>query len=397
MFNFAKAMRRATRLTRAGRVGSATETVRRAISGAMSKTLVASMSPFSSRPPAHAKAATKPHKATAKPTPRPATLTPARRRAAIVQHLPASVSGPSPAAAKASPASAPVKPEPATYLERTHSCSSGTRDFKLYLPARHPGGPKGLIVMLHGCTQNPDDFAAGTNMNVIAQRHGLAVAYPEQTRGHNGASCWNWFTPSNQSRGRGEPAILAGLAEGLMQEFELGRTRVFVAGLSAGGAMAVILADTYPDVFSAAGVHSGLPRGSARSVMSAMTAMNNGGTAAVSSASQRRLAAKTSEKARRIIFQGDADTTVHPSNAPQIVIGAVGDRKPSQVSPKSAAGRHYIRSDYVLPDGTVDVELWQIKGAGHAWSGGKPGGTFTDTKGPDASAEMVRFFLTQTG
>jgi poly(hydroxyalkanoate) depolymerase family esterase len=254
----------------------------------------------------------------------------------------------------------------------------------------------GLIVMLHGCSQDPCDFATGTDMNRIAQKHGLAVAYPAQTADHNGSSCWNWFTPANQSRGAGEPALLAGLARGLMREFGLGRDAVFVAGLSAGGAMAVILADTYPDVFSAAGVHSGLARGAASDVMSALSAMRSGGAPSAAKA-RRPPAAGARGPARRIVFHGDADRAVHPSNAPQIVRAAVGLRTPARVTPAEAAGRIYLRTEFALPDGTVDVELWQVKGAGHAWSGGKTGGSFTDPRGPDASAEMVRFFLAAPG
>ena len=250
--------------------------------------------------------------------------------------------------------------------------------------------------MLHGCAQDPNDFATGTNMNAMAQKHGLAVAYASQTRKHNPSSCWNWFAPVNQSRGAREPAIIASLARKLMREFGLGRTEVFIAGLSAGGAMAMILAETYPDVFSAAGVHSGLPRGAANDVRSALSAMRNGAKPAAASSSRRKGAARTDRSMRRIIFHGDADGTVHPSNAPQIVARAVGTRLPARVRTKSVSGRDYVRSEYLLPDGTVDVEFWQVKGAGHAWSGGKSRGSFTDSKGPDASAEMVRFFLAGT-
>jgi poly(hydroxyalkanoate) depolymerase family esterase len=230
-------------------------------------------------------------------------------------------------------------------------------------------------------------------MNRVAQRHGLAVAYPAQTNSDNASACWNWFLPASQRRGRGEPAILAGIALSVMQEFGLTRDQIFVAGLSAGGAMAAILADTYGDVFSAAGVHSGLPRGSANNVISALSVMRSGGKARKLRGETPKAAEKKDNPVRRIIFQGDADTTVHPSNAVQITLGAVGGRKPARVSLETGSGRDYRQSTYRLPDGSVDLELWQIKGAGHAWSGGKSGGSFTEAKGPDASAEMVRFFL----
>lgn len=281
-------------------------------------------------------------------------------------------------------------PAGAQYLSRTHRATAGARDYKLYLPASHPKRPKGLILMLHGCTQSPDDFAAGTHMNALAEKHGLAIAYPAQTSGHNTASCWNWFRPGDQARGAGEPAILASLARRLTKEFGLGRDAVFVAGLSAGGAMAAILADVYPEVFSAAGVHSGLARGAARDVLSAMSAMRNGGAAP-------QLTEVSPDTVRRIIFHGEADSTVHSSNAAMIVAAAVGeDRKPTKVSKRSVRGRGYTRSEYIGSDGRVAVDLWMIEGAGHAWSGGRAAGSYTDNMGPDASAQMIRFFLAQS-
>lgn len=286
----------------------------------------------------------------------------------------------------------PSVPTGAQYLDRTHRSAAGSRDYKLYLPASKAQRPMGLILMLHGCTQTPDDFATGTHMNALAEKHGLAIAYPAQTGGHNAAACWNWFKPGDQRRGAGEPAILASLARKLMKELDLGRDDVFVAGLSAGGAMAVILADVYPDVFSAAGVHSGLARGTARDVISAMSAMRKGGTSAgIAPAVTAR-----SSPVRRIIFHGDADRTVHPSNASLIVKAAVGgDAAPIKTGNRSVRGRGYARSDFAGSDGAIVVELWMIEGAGHAWSGGRAAGSYTDSKGPNASAEMIRFFMTK--
>ncbi|MDP3958898.1 MAG: PHB depolymerase family esterase [Pseudorhodobacter sp.] len=287
----------------------------------------------------------------------------------------------------------PRIPKDAQYLARKHRSAAGSRGYKLYLPASQPKRPKGLILMLHGCNQSPDDFAVGTHMNAQAEKHGLAIAYPAQTGGHNAASCWNWFKPGNQVRGTGEPAILASLTRKLMKEFGLGHDAVFVAGLSAGGAMAAILADVYPDVFSAAGVHSGLARGAARDVVSAMSAMRSGGA----SAGAAPTVATPSDPVRRIIFHGDADSTVHPSNASMIVAAAVGgDAMPTRIGNRSAGGRGYVRSEYAGSDGATLVEHWMIFGAGHAWSGGRAAGSFTDRKGPDASAHMIRFFLAKS-
>lgn len=284
-------------------------------------------------------------------------------------------------------------PGDAKYLTRRHRSAAGSRGYKLFIPASQPKRPTGLILMLHGCKQTPDDFAIGTHMNALAEKHGMALAYPEQTRRHNAISCWNWFKPGNQMRGMGEPAILAALTRKLMREFGLDRERVFVAGLSAGGAMATILADVYPDVFSAAGVHSGLARGAAHDLVSAMTAMRSGSKAN----GFAPVIATRSHAVRWIIFQGENDSTIHPSNAAQIVTSAVdGDTALSKIVRRTVRGRAYSRSEYRGSDGMIQIELWMIEGAGHAWSGGRAAGSFTDTKGPDASAHMVRFFLTNS-
>lgn len=281
----------------------------------------------------------------------------------------------------------------AEFRNRRHRGAAGSRTYKLFLPAPLSEKPKGLVVMLHGCNQTPDDFANGTHMNALAQRHGLAVAYPAQTRAHNAASCWNWFQPAHQSRNAGEPAILAALTRKLMKEFDLGRAQVFVAGLSAGGALAAILLDEYPDVFSAAGIHSGLARGAANNALSAMMIMQNGGT--VTNTEPKPDAAKS--VVRWILFQGADDTTVHPANALNILAGIVGPNAvPERSVGRSVNGRRYVRSEYTGPRGATLVENWLVQGAGHAWSGGRASGSYVDPKGPDASAQMIRFFLTKS-
>jgi poly(hydroxyalkanoate) depolymerase family esterase len=267
-------------------------------------------------------------------------------------------------------------PEGAVWETRRYACAAGARDFRLYVPAKG-GKPRALVVMLHGCRQDPDDFARGTGMNALAERHGLLVAYPGQTNGENSLACWNWFRPEDQRRNAGEPSILAGMARELAEEFGIPPERVFVAGLSAGGAMAAVLGEAYPDVFAAVGIHSGLPAGAANDALSAFSAMR--GEPALTGRRPR------SGGAPMIVFHGTADTTVQSVNAERIVEGlaaAAEDRG-------EAGGRHYSRR--VLRDGRG--ELWLVEGAGHAWSGGQPGGSYTDAKGPDASAEMVRFFL----
>jgi poly(hydroxyalkanoate) depolymerase family esterase len=279
------------------------------------------------------------------------------------------------------PVPAPPVPDGAAFEARSYAGAAGGRDYRLYVPASAGAGIRGLVVMLHGCTQSPEDFAVGTGMNALAEAHGLLVAYPAQTAAHNGNGCWNWFRPGDQRRGAGEPAILAGLVQALAAEFSVPRDRIFVAGLSAGGAMAAVMGETYPELFAAVGVHSGLPCGSASDVLSAFAAMRGTPQGAPP-------AAPPGARPRTIIFHGAADTIVHPSNATQLATRA-GD------GPLRAQGgaRRISRSVARRADGTPGVELWLIDGLGHAWSGGNPAGSYTDPAGPDAAAEMVRFFL----
>lgn len=283
----------------------------------------------------------------------------------------------------------PAVPDGATFKGDDFTCAAGSRRFRTYVPASASDGASGIVLMLHGCTQTPEDFATGTGMNVLADAHGFIVVYPEQSRGENAQSCWNWFSPGDQRRGRGEPAILSALAQKVGAEHGLGREHTFVAGLSAGAAMAVILGETYPDVFSAVGAHSGLPPGSAKDVASAFAAMAGNALEPASPAPGR-------DRVRTIVFHGTADSTVHPSNGEAIARRARDMHAPQSIETSTAghaAGRNYrceVSSD---TEGAALVERWIIEGQGHAWSGGQPAGSYTDLKGPNASAEMIRFFL----
>jgi poly(hydroxyalkanoate) depolymerase family esterase len=243
-----------------------------------------------------------------------------------------------------------------------------------------------LLIMLHGCTQSPDDFAAGTRMNVHAEEHGFVVAYPEQPASSNPSACWNWFNPRDQKRETGEPSIIAGITRQIMLEHDIDPQRVFVAGLSAGGAMAAIMGATYPELYAAIGVHSGLSYGSAQDVVSAFAAMR--GHAA-------RARQRPGAGVRTIVFHGAADPTVHPSNGGAVAADARAARDDSTdaVHSGQSAGRDFTRTVVTDASGTAYVEHWVVAGAGHAWSGGSPDGSYTDAQGPDASAEMLRFFL----
>lgn len=294
--------------------------------------------------------------------------------------------------------------------------------------------------MLHGCTQDADDFAAGTRMNSLAQQHGLLVLYPEQAPRSNAQKCWNWFVPGDQRRGAGEPSLIAGMTQHIVQTHPVDPARVFVAGLSAGAAMAAILAREYPDIYAAAGIHSGLAAGAAHDVASAFSAMKTGTAAAPSpwvaslaQATQRRpgLAAwpsvmplpaaepasagaansadseaKAAASAPLIVFHGDADTTVNALNGTHVVEAALGTEQdwvperhdaPEHASAAKGLGeraftRTVYRTEGAPAAASSRAEHWVVHGAGHAWSGGDRSGSYTETGGPDASAEMLRFF-----
>lgn len=282
---------------------------------------------------------------------------------------------------------------PGQWIAGTHASQAGQRDYKLYIPSGYHGQALPLVVMLHGCTQTPDDFAAGTGMNGVAEAEGFLVAYPAQAPAANGSRCWNWFEAAHQQRDGGEPAIIAGITRQVMAEYNTDPGRVYVAGLSAGGAMAAIMGAMYPDLYAAAGVHSGLAPGCAQDLPSGFQAMKQGGGGG-------RMG--IGRPVPLILFHGDGDSTVHPCNADDLVrqwIAAAGSQSPGEsVQPVTvergqvAGGRAYTREVYRDGGGQHIVERWTVHGAGHAWSGGSRSGSYTDPAGPDASREVARFF-----
>ncbi|WP_018263868.1 extracellular catalytic domain type 1 short-chain-length polyhydroxyalkanoate depolymerase [Methylobacterium sp. WSM2598] len=283
------------------------------------------------------------------------------------------------------PRAVPV-PEGARFEERSFANAAGSRTYKVFVPSGYSGQPLPVVVMLHGCTQNPDDFALGTRMNDLAEEHTFLVAYPRQPQSANMQKCWNWFNAADQARDGGEPALIAGIATAVVEEFSADPSRVYVAGLSAGGAAAAIMAATYPDLFAAVGVHSGLACGAARDMPSAFAAMNGG------AAVQPR---RGGPAVPTIVFHGDGDRTVNPVNGDQVIAQAkpAGTLVAAVTRGESPGGIAYTRTVHADETGRAVLEQWLLHGAGHAWSGGSADGSYTDPRGPDASRELMRFFL----
>jgi poly(hydroxyalkanoate) depolymerase family esterase len=280
------------------------------------------------------------------------------------------------------------------FFTRSYSGAAGARSYKLYVPEGYVGEAVPLVVMLHGCTQDPDDFAAGTRMNALAEEHGFLVAYPAQSGSANMQKCWNWFQAADQQRGQGEPSIIAGITQQVIEDYEVDEGRVYVAGMSAGGAMAAIMGACYPDLYAAVGVHSGLAPGSAHDMPSAFSAMRQGSPGAPM---PKAGSGGQAEMPPTVIFHGDRDGTVHPRNGDRLLaqLTAADGSAALKVSTRQGRvpdGHAFTRISYRDPEGRSVFERWNVHGLAHAWSGGGQPGSYTDPKGPDASAEMVRFF-----
>lgn len=298
------------------------------------------------------------------------------------------------------------------WQEYNYRSAAGSYPYFVYTPENYQvGTPVPLIVMLHGCTQSALDFATGTRMNLLAEQYNCIVVYPQQTKASNQNMCWNWFLPSNQVRERGEPASIAGIVQTIKNAtmtWTIDPTRIYVAGISAGAAMAVILGATYPDIFAAIGVHSGLQFQAATSINTAFKVMRRGGPEPTQ---QGYLAySAMSHRARlvpTIVFHGTHDHFVVPLNGDQTVQQwietntlASPERYTANFSlPASITqgqvpgGRVYTTTSWKTVDGEEIQVYWKINGMGHAWSGGNSGSPYTDRRGPDASLAIYTFFM----
>jgi poly(hydroxyalkanoate) depolymerase family esterase len=376
---FNQSLFKAGRLTSVGRLMDATRLIQRALARVAATP--------AAHPPAHAPART-PAKAHASPVPAPAadvTDVVAKVVAKTVEKV-AEKTG----AAEAAPA-AEVVVRPASFTAGVYTSGGTPHPYHLYIPAAPAVAsrtPMPLIVLLHGCTQNATDFAQGTAMNELAEKHQCMVLYPEQTTKGNSARCWNWFEPDHQKRGKGEPGMIAGLTRKVLsgQAGDVGR--VYIAGLSAGGAMASVVAGLYPELFTALGVHSGLPAGAAQDMLSAFSAMRNGAPGG------------DAQALPTIVFHGSADKTVHPDNGEHIsqaALAALHGSGLALVKSQSTRGaktdRSTQRTTHRDASGASFVEHWTVEAGPHAWSGGNAAGSYTDPSGPSASAAMLEFFL----
>jgi poly(hydroxyalkanoate) depolymerase family esterase len=364
-----KAMTEATRLTREGRLAEATALIQQTLG----------------HPAASAGRGTKLRQAI------PGWLT--RRRTPPSQDDETPVRPSRPAAPVENQPQAPaVKRPPGQFDAFSYANAAGTRAYRLYVPSGHTGDPMPLVVMLHGGTQDAATFAAATGMNDLAERQGFLVAYPEQPSSANPGKFWNWFVPGHQRRDDGEPSLIAGITRQVIERYGADATRVYVAGFSAGGAMAAVMATVYPDLYAAVGVHSGVPYAAASDVVSAFTAMKQGSS---------RPAGSAGRPVPLIVFHGDRDSTVAPANA----AGLIGDvlaaaspdgspgTPPAVVTTGQVPGGHaYTLTRYQGPAGVALAERWIIHHGGHTWSGGVAHGSYTDPRGPNASAELIRFF-----
>ncbi len=299
-------------------------------------------------------------------------------------------------------------PAEGSFTRGSFTNEHGTRAYRLYVPSDYEEQSVPLIVMLHGCRQDTEDFAAGTRMNILAERETFLVLYPEQGRGTHPLNCWNWFEPANQERGKGEPSIIAGATEKVIAEHNVDTDRVYVAGMSAGGAMTTIMGATYPDLYAAIGVHSGLQYKAADNSMAALVVQKRGGPDPDRQGHQAFLSARPEARVLpTIVFHGEDDTVVDVVNAHQTLSqwaqtndyaydgsdnDSITDESADVIRGQVPEGYDYVIYVYENPEGEAIMEKWIVEELGHEWSGGDREESYTDPEGPDASEEMVRFF-----
>ncbi|CAN5625318.1 hypothetical protein BH23GEM6_BH23GEM6_03510 [soil metagenome] len=286
------------------------------------------------------------------------------------------------------------------FLEMEHRGEHGARKYRIYIPSAHDTSrPAPLVVMLHGCTQDATDFAAGTRMNDLAEAGGFLVVYPEQSDEYHPQKCWNWYDPAHQQSGSGEPALIAALSREVIADRGADPERVYIAGISAGGAMAVITAASNPGLYAAVGVHSGIAYRAASGVQEALLAMSQGVAESSNGAAEIRRNYNGAALPRLIVFQGSADPVVNAANAEALIrqwalAHGLEDTSGREAIAFPDSGSRYSRRTWHRDSGGAALlESWLVEDLGHAWSGGSGAGTYTEQAGPDASREIIHFFL----
>lgn len=295
-------------------------------------------------------------------------------------------------------------------VDRFDLRASGNRALVHVPRGLDPSLPAAVVCMLHGCTQDPAAFAAATSMSHAADRYGFVVVYPGQDRGHNPQRCWNWFLPEHQQRGAGEPEAIAGILRDLIEtdsRCTIDPGRVFVAGMSSGAAMAVILATCYPDLFAAVAVHSGLAYRSAKNLAGALDAMARaGGNADAHGHAAHAAMGEHARPVPSLVIHGSADCTVCPANTIQVLRQSMAANhlaapetcdhdiaRPATSHRSQIEGGHpYTQTRWTDAHGALMHELIEVEGLEHAWSGGTPGGSHTDPRGPSATEAIWTFF-----
>jgi poly(hydroxyalkanoate) depolymerase family esterase len=375
-------VREATRLTRAGQFVEATALLQRMLRGGTPRATIARLE----APTIDAKA-TVVEERESRQTTRTISVQGGKRPAPLDDMREFSGLGLRGPIKRAPPSTSDIAPNGTRFIEGTFSNAAGSRSYKLFIPSRYQGQLLPLVVMLHGCTQSPDDFAAGTRMNFLADEQNCFVVYPEQPSGANQAKCWNWFRVSDQQRDGGEPSLIAGITRKIMRDYSIDPKHVYVGGLSAGGAAAAIMGATHADLYAAVGIHSGLACGAASDLPSAFVAMRQGGGP--------KAIVDSGPAVPTIVFHGDRDTTVHPNNGDRILQQPGKATSPTTMVLRGRVPHGHAYTRTILTDvGERTIsEHWNVHGAGHAWSGGSPAGSYTDPRGPDATREMLRFFL----
>jgi poly(hydroxyalkanoate) depolymerase family esterase len=258
-----------------------------------------------------------------------------------------------------------------------------------------------VVVALHGCTESADSYRQLSGWDALGESKGFIVLFPQQLSSRNNLTCWNWFVQADMQRGSGEPAIIAGMVNTLEQSYSVDTHRVYVAGFSAGGAMATVMGATYPDMFAAVGSGSGCE-------YNGLPCLGNGGPSPSQTGQEAFQAmGRYARVMPAIVFQGDADNTVAPANGPQIAqewqvtdnyVASGSPNSPISSSPThqsfgfTPGGTMYTTSYY--GDGQTNnlIEYWSIHGMSHAWSGGNSAAQYSDPSGPSETDAMWAFF-----